>query len=431
MLLSKRILLAVAVIGLAGTPSAYALDLVQTYEQARNSDPVFLAAQAKYRADKHILIQASSTMLPTVSGSANASRYETDASGNYDSNGYVLSVTQPIFNFAIFSGIAQARAEVQRAEAEYGSAQQGLMLRVAETYLGALAAQDNVELAQAERSAIERQLEVATGRLNAGLGTITEVHDAKARFQLAEAVTLEAQNRMEDSLDALRELTGEFSDSLKPLKTDIPTVRPQPEDQSQWVQTAQAQNLTIRARLAAFNALRKRVNVERSGHYPSVGLVGKHSQLDTTPGPGTNDGVTNSVAIELTVPIFQGGLVTSRTEQSKHLREAARQELEASRRSTKRQTRTAYAGVISGIKRVDALKQAVVASDSALKAKNIGFEAGINTNIDVLDAQRDLFKAKRDYAQTRYTYILDLLRLKNAAGQLNENDIKEINGWLQ
>ena len=236
---------------------------------------------------------------------------------------------------------------------------------------------------------------------------------------------------MEDSLDALREIAGEFSDLLQALKADIPTVRPQPEDQSQWVQTALAQNLTIRAQLAAYNALRKKVHVERSGHFPSVGLVGKHSQLDTSPVPGANDGSSNSVAIELTVPIFQGGIVTSRTAQTKHLREAARQKLEASRRSTKRQARTAYAGVISGIERVDALKQAVVASDSALNAKIIGFEAGINTNIDVLDAQRDLFKAKRDYAQTRYTYILDLLRLKNAAGQLNENDLKEINGWLQ
>jgi len=406
-----------------------AIDLVQTYEQAKVSDPTYLAAEAKYGADRQILVQAGGTLLPTINGSAGITRHN-QTSGDYESRGYTLSLTQPVFNFGIFAGVAEARWEVKRAAAEFASAQQELVLRVAERYLGALAAQDNLDLALAERSAIKEQLQAAEGRLRAGLGTITEVHDARARFQLSEAKYLEAENGLQDSLDALAEVTGELTEALKTLKEEVPTIRPQPEDQQQWVDTAQQQNLAIQAKLASYNAVRKQVQVERSGHFPSVDIIGKHQKTETDP-VAVTDGTDNSVGIELNVPIFQGGIVTSRTRQTKSLREAARQELEASRRSTRRQTRSAYAGVISGIKRVEALKQAVVASESALKAKKTGFEAGINTNLDVLDAQRDLFQAKRDYSQTRYTYILDLLRLKNAAGQLNENDLKEVNGWLQ
>ena len=409
--------------------NANALDLVQSYNLAKQADPIFLGATEKYQADKLVLRQADSTILPTISGSADATRSHT-SSGDIDSHGYTLSITQPLLNFGIFAGIGQARAEVRRAEAEYTAAQQDLLLRVSQAYLGALAAQDNVTLAQAERSAISQQLEVAEGRLSAGLGTITEVHDARARFQLAEANALAAQDQLRDSLEALGELTGEDNESLKTLKTEIPTVRPQPENQEQWVDTAEKQNLTILATQAAYDASQKQVKVQRSGHYPSLSLFGRISDNESSPAL-TTDGRNDSVGIQLNVPIFQGGYVSASTSQAAHLREAARQQLEASRRSTKRLTRAAYAGVISGIQRVAALKQAVVAGESALEAKQTGFEAGINTNLDVLNAQRDLYAAKRDYAQTRYTYILDLLRLKQAAGQLNEKDLEEVNGWLQ
>lgn len=415
----------------AQTTPNEAMDLLGAYSLARKSDPVFLAAQATYNANKQILVQAGGSLLPTINGSADSTRYETSGgSGNFDMTGYTLSVKQPVFNAALFSALGQARAVVRQAEAEFGSAQQDLMLRTAERYLGALAARDNVELAEAEYSAISRQLEVANGRLAAGLGTITEVHDARARAQLAEAVRLEANNLLEDSLDALREVTGDFANNLKQLKETVPSVTPEPEDAATWVKTALDKNLEIQARLASFDTAQKQVAVERSGHLPTVDVFGKRTKTESTPAL-TTDGTSNSVGVELTVPIFQGGIVSSRTTQAKFNRDAAWQNLEASRRNIRRQTRTAYSGIISGIQRVDALKQAVVASESALEAKTTGFEAGINTNLDVLDAQRDLFLTKRDYAQARYTYILDLLRLKKAAGQLSENDLKQVNGWLQ
>jgi len=417
---------------LLSSGNALALDLVQSYELARKADPVFLGASEKYQADKLVLRQADSALLPTISGTAGVTRYQTSGpSGDFDAQGYTLTLTQPILNFGVFAGIGQARAEVRRAEAEYSAAQQNLMLRVSQVYLGALAAQDGVELAQAERDAISQQLEVAEGRLSAGLGTITEVHDARARFQFAEASLLDAKNKLSDSLEALSELTGSTSESLKALKSEIPTVRPQPENQEQWVDTAEKQNLSILASQATYDASRKQVQLQRSGHFPSLSLFGRISDTESSPAMPTTDGRNDSVGIQLTVPIFQGGYVNASTSQAAHLREAARQQLEASRRNTRRLTRNAYAGVVTGIERVAALKQSVIAGESALTAKQTGFEAGINTNLDVLNAQRDLFIAKRDYAQTRYTYILDLLRLKQAAGQLNEKDLQEVNGWLQ
>ncbi|MGW8248402.1 MAG: TolC family outer membrane protein [Acidiferrobacterales bacterium] len=413
---------------LLASGNAQALDLVQSYNLAKQADPVFLGASEKYQADKLVLRQADSALLPTISGTADATRYQTPSA--IDSKGYTLSITQPLLNFGVFAGIGQARAEVRRAEAEYSAAQQDLMLRVAQAYLGALAAQDGVELAQAERDAISQQLEVAEGRLSAGLGTITEVHDARARFQFAEASLLDAKNKLSDSLEALSELTGSMSETLKTLKSEIPTVHPQPENQEQWVDTAEKQNLSILASQAAYDASRKQVQIQRSGHFPSLSLFGRISDNESSPTQPA-DGRNDSVGIQLTVPIFQGGYVSASTSQARHLREAARQQLEASRRGTRRLTRNAYAGVVTGIERVAALKQSVIAGESALTAKQTGFEAGINTNLDVLNAQRDLFIAKRDYAQSRYTYILDLLRLKQAAGQLNEKDLQEVNGWLQ
>jgi len=416
---------------LACSGNAFALDLVQSYDLAVKADPVYLGATEKYQAQKLVLRQADSALWPTINGNAGIAHHESAYFGTYDQQTYSLSITQPILNFGVFAGIGQARAEVRQATAEYAAAQQDLMLRVSQSYLGTLAAQDNVELAEAEKNAISQQLEVAEGRLSAGLGTITEVHDARARFQIAEANLLDAQDKLRDSKEGLAELTNVDVDALQPLKNEIPTVRPQPENEQQWVDTAEKQNLSILASQAAFDASSKQVQIRRSGQYPSLAVVGQIAHTDSTPSQAFMDGKNNSIGIQLTVPIFQGGFVSAGTSQAIHQREAARQQLEASRRSTKRLTRSAYAGVISGIQRVDALKQAVVAGQSALTAKQTGFEAGINTNLDVLNAQRDLFAAKRDYAQTRYTYILDLLRLKQAAGQLNVKDLQEINGWLR
>lgn len=439
-----RLSLWMSALTLAPVPSP-AENLIDIFNLARQSDPKFRAAESLYLAGKEKLPQARGALMPTINARAARDRNEaetgTDAfipgrpSGRfeYSSSDYTLSLSQPVYNGVIFSGLKQAKAEVRRAEAEYNAAGQDLILRVAEAYFGVLSAQDSLELAQAEQTAIRRQLETADARLKVGLATITDVHDARARFEIAAAEAIAAENKLRDQHEALREVTGRAIDTLAPVGPAMPLLTPEPADAQQWVDKSVAQNYSLLARREAAESLREETKRLRAGHYPTLDLVGRRNRNDADGGvTGTGLRSDNTVVgLELNVPIFQGGLVSSRTQEAAHRFDAAQQDFEAARRATERAARAAYLGVESGAARVTALTQAVVASESALNAKTESFGAGIGTNLDVLDASRDLFRAKRDLAQARYDYLLNLLRLKQAAGTLSETDLAQINGWLQ
>ncbi|MBI3571310.1 MAG: TolC family protein [Gammaproteobacteria bacterium] len=213
----------------------------------------------------------------------------------------------------------------------------------------------------------------------------------------------------------------------------MPLITPEPADINQWVEKSLAQNYALLAKREAADAAREEIRRQRAGHYPTLDLVGTRTRNDadgSVTGPGIrSDNIV--VGLQLNVPLFQGGLVGSRTEEAAHRYDAAQQEFEATRRATERTARAAYLGVAGGAAKVTALAQAVVAGESALNAKTEGFAAGVNTNIDVLDASRDLYRAKRDLSSARHEYLLNLLRLKQAAGTSGENDLAQINGWLQ
>ena len=429
---------------LCNTVVANSQNLLEIYNLAVKYDPTYRAAEATYLANRQILRQARGAMLPTVDATASKrnidSETKTDSGivsrpsgrADYKSTEYTLTITQPVFNAALFSGLKLAKATVRKAEAEYAAAQQDLIARVAEAYFGVLLARDNLDLAQAESTAIGRQLEVAKGRLEVGLATITDVHDARARYQLAQAQAIEARNTLDDSRQALREIVGIKPAALIKVSEDMPLIKPEPNNIEQWVIKARIQNFTLLAQREAVDIAKQDVRIKRSGHYPSLNIVGTRSRSDSTgsiTGPGVrNDSTT--VALELKIPLFRGTRTHSETKQAIYLYQAAQQQLVATERSTERQARSSFLGVSSGSRRVAALKLAVVASASALDAKQIGFRAGINTNLNVLDAQRDLYRAKRDYSDARYTYILNLLRLKQVSGTLNIEDIRHVNSWL-
>jgi outer membrane protein len=350
----------------------------------------------------------------------------------YSSTEYALSLSQPVYNAAVLSGLSQAKAAVRRAEAEYAAAAQDLIQRVAQAYLEMLLAWDNLEFTRAEKTSIRRQSESAEARLKVGLATITDVHDAKARLENAAAQEIEAENGLQDKREALRELTGRLPESSVRAGVIIPLITPEPVDINRWVETSLAQNYSLLAKRAAADGAREEIRRQRAGHYPTLDLVGTRTRNDadgSVTGPGIRADNT-VVGLQLNVPLFQGGLVGSRTEEAAHRYDAAQQDFEFARRATERAARAAYLGVAGGAAKVTALAQAVVAGESALHAKNEGFAAGIHTNIDVLDANRDLYRAKRDLSSARYDYLLNLLRLKQAAGTLGENDLVEINGWL-
>ena len=426
-------------------PSAQAEDLLEAYQLALTNDPSYRAAEFTYRADKQNLQQARAVLRPTINATADRSRIdvetETDTgivsrpAGDADINRTVfeLTLTQPIYNRALFAGLRQARAEVRRADAQFAAARQDLIIRVAEAYFGLLATLDNVGLAGAEKAANARQLEVAEGRLSVGLATITDVHDARARFQLARAQEIEAINEVRDRRQALREITGRVIKAIATVDRKAPLVDPDPPNLNKWVETALTQDPALIAANETASIAREEVKRQRAGHWPKLDLVGSLSDIDddeSITGPGVETERTE-IGLQLSVPIYQGGLITSLTKEAAHRYNAAQQDLEAQRRLTERTARAAFLGVTSGVTRIEALRQAVIASESALEAKTEGFEAGINTNLDVLDAQRDLFRAKRDLLEASYTYILNLLRLKRAAGIVSKNDLALINRWLR
>jgi outer membrane protein len=426
-------------------PEAYAEDLLAVYNLARANDPKFSAAQSVYMAERERLPQARAGLMPTLSARAARDRNNNEtitdsfiisrpsAQFEYSSSEYSLRLSQPVYNAALFSEFSQAKAEVRRAEAEYASASQDLILRVAQAYIEALLAQDGLEFTRAEKLAIQRQLESAEARLKVGLATITDVHDAKARFEIAAAQETEAENALEDKREALRELTGRSPESLARVGANMPLITPEPADINQWAEKSLTQNYSLLAKRAATESAGEEIKRQRAGHYPTLDLVGTRSRNDadgSITGPGIRADST-VVGLQLNVPLFQGGLVSSRTEAASHRYDAAQQEFEATRRATERGARASYLGVAGGAEKVTALSQAVVAGESALEAKTQGFAAGINTNLDVLDATRDLYRAKRDLSSARYDYLLNMLRLKQAAGTLNENDVSQINGWLQ
>jgi outer membrane protein len=435
-----------ALILIIGSAKLPAQNLVDMYQLAIDRDPVYRAAQANYRANKQTLTQARGALLPTIDATASKNKIDAKRKASlgsvsqpagrakYNRDEYTLTITQPIFNGAIFSGLKQAKAEVRRAEAEYVAAQQDLIARLAEAYFGVLSARDNLELALAERAAIAQQLAGAKGRLSVGLATITDVHDARARHQLAEAQVIEAQNKLADSRQALREITGISPAKLNKIGQNMPLIKPEPNNIKKWIEKANTQNMALMAQREAVVIAKQDVKIRRAGHIPTLNLVGTRNRSNsdgslTVTGSGIES--TNTIiSLELNIPIFRGGRTSSETRQAIHRLEAARQQLTAVERGTERQIRSAFMEVSSGTLRINALKQAVVANESALKAKRLGFRAGIRTNLDVLDAQRNLFRAKRDYSDARYSYILNLLKLKQSTGTLGADDLRKINRWL-
>ncbi|MFQ6022004.1 MAG: TolC family outer membrane protein [Acidiferrobacterales bacterium] len=424
---------------------ARAENVLDVYDLARQNDSRFRTAQATYRADLEKLPQARATLRPTINATAQESRIDLETEtesgiisrpagdADIDRTELDLTITQPLYNGALFAGLRQARAEVRRAEAQLAAARQDLIVRVAEAYIAVLAAMDNLELAGAQKAANQRQLEVVEGRLEVGLATITDVHDARARFEFDRAEEIEALNTLRDARQGLRELTSRLITKIARLKQDAPLIEPDPPDIEKWVETALLQNLTLIASSEGVQIALEEVKRQRAGHLPTLDLVGTHNDIDDSEsitGPGV-EAERTEIGIQLTVPIYQGGAISSLTREAAHRYTASQQDLETQRRATERTARAAFLGVVGGTSRVLALRQAVIAAESALEAKREGFAAGINTNLDVLDAQRDLFIASRNLLRARYDYILSLLRLKESAGTLSEDDLRRFNRWLE
>jgi len=415
-----------------------AADLQQLYEQASQHDPQILAARANRDAGKEAEPLARANLLPNVSASGNLNYTNQDikkslsvtGEDDFSSNSLALNVTQPLFRRDRTVALEQAREQVKQADANYLFAEQDLMVRLAQAYFGVLSAEENLTFAEAEKKAIERQLDQAKERFEVGLVAITDVHEAQARYDQSNANVISARNDVDNTLEVLREIVPDAPSALDDLKEDLPLVGPEPRVIDSWAQTAQENNPQIAS--ARFNTeiARKSIEVQRSGHYPSLDLVGSLTRARSNATTGT-DADTGAIGLQLAVPIYSGGGVTSATRQARFQFEAAQEELDQTRRGVARQVRDAYRGIETSISRVGALNATVRSAMSALEATEAGFEAGTRTLVDVLNSQSALFLARRDFAQARYDYVVNTLRLLQAAGTLSDEDIVRVNGWLQ
>ena len=423
------------------TNAAYAVDLMEIYGHALDSDPQYRQVAATKRAVMEQRPQALAQLLPSLSFSANAftNEQEIDSIFNpidqqgkvtFGSHGYSLDLTQPLFRGDRIIRYLQAGNQIKQAGAELIAAEQDLILRTTTAYFEVLAAYDNLGFAEAEKKSLSRQLDQAKQRFDVGLTAITDVQEAQAGYDRAFAAEIEARNNVDNSTESLREITGAYFSGLATLGETMPLLSPQPEEIETWTGAALEQNLNVLAAQHAVDNARREIKRQQAGHLPTLDMVARHS-LDETGGRfGSYESTTSSVGVQLNVPIFQGGYVNSRVRETHERLNAELERLEQARRNAQRLTRQAYLGVISGISRVNALKQAVVSSETALQATEAGFEVGTRTAVDVVAAERATSQARRDYARARYDYLLDTLRLKQASGSLSAQDLSQVNRWL-
>ncbi len=411
-------------------------DLLSAYELALQSDPEYQAAIAAHQAALEVAPQSRAALLPSIglSGLVSRDRYDPRNHGDtsYATNQtYSVGLRQAIYQRASLLQLEQADSSIAQANARLAAAQQDLLLRVTTRYFLVLGALDNLEFVQADKAAIGRTLEQAQKRFEVGLAAITDTLEAQARYDIAVSDEINAEQLLADAREALRELTGELPLAPEILQPEIPLLKPEPADQDAWVTAATDQNPLLLAAIAATQVAKQEIQVQNSGHYPSLDMTADYSYRDTEFGGFNtlerNDG---AIGVELTVPLYQGGLITSRTRQARYNYSQAQEEQERQRRTTERQARNTYTGVLSGISKVEALQQAVVSNEKAVEAAETGFQVGTRAIVDVLDAQRELLRARRDHARSRYDYLLDTLRLKQAAGILDETDLAQINNWL-
>jgi outer membrane protein len=418
--------------------SAWAENLLQVYDLAMQNDAQIRAARAIRDSALEARPQAQALLRPNVSLSANANLVHRDVksspsgSGSSNSNNrdLALSLSQPLYHRDYGIQVEQADLQAQKAEAEFKAAQQALLVRVSQAYFNVLSAQDSLVFAKAENAAIARQLDQAKQRFEVGLIAITSVHEAQAAFDQSRADLIAAENALDNAKEALHEITKQTVGELSPVIDDLPLNSPVPQSQSEWADAAQQQNLSIESARLGAEIARKKIEVERSGNYPTLDLVGSHS-FDRNSSSSATDADTTTVGLQLSVPLYTGGAVTSKTKQATLDFEAAKENLDGERRSVNRQVRDAFRGVNASISTVKALKASTVSAQSALEATEAGFEVGTRTMVDVLNAQRDLFQARSNYSRVRYDYIMSGLELKRAGGILAKDDLEQVNTWLK
>ena len=432
--------------------SVQAADLLQVYRDALGFDAPFASARAATEAGREKLPQGRAGLLPSIGLSANSTWNQQDMSlrastpipflttnnfnFRFNSTQYGVQLSQPLFRWQNWVQYDQSKLAVAQAEAALIGARQDLILRVAQGYFDQLLAQDSLAFAQAQKKAISEQLAQAKRNFEVGTATIVDTHEAQARFDLTTAQEIAAGNDLEVKRQSLRMLIGKEPDSLKPLRNGVQIRRPTPDDMQKWVDSAEQSNANVQIQSLAAAIAEREVSRARGNHLPTVDLVASYGRSTASNGNNPlfavgNDTTASAIGVQLSMPLFQGGAIASRDRESVALKEKARQDLENTRRNAALAARQAYLGVTSGLAQVKALEAGLTSSQSALDSNKLGYEVGVRINIDVLNAQQQVFSTRRDLARARYDTLMAQLKLKAAAGTLAEEDLQQVNGLLE
>lgn len=415
--------------------AAHAEDLLQTYELARAGDPQFSAAESSRLVTREGSAQARALMLPNLTGDASIGRPIADGDGETTSRDAGLNVRQMVYDHSNFTRLRSANALSEAADFQLDSASDTLVTRTSAAYFNVLVQLETLAAAEAAETALKKQFDFASKRLDVGLAPITDVHEARAQYDSARANTILARNAVEDAYQALRELTGQPVANLKGLPEDFKPSLPETGGADEWVAAAVANNPALKAKEFELKSAEADVGTARAGHYPTLYLNGSYG--DTTSwgrdGAGSSFRVSDGsgqVGLTLSVPIFSGGATQSGVRQALARRDIASDDLESTKRALDRNTRNAYQTLVAGISEVEARRLALVSARAAYDASQVGLEVGTRTVLDVLTNQQNLFRAQLAYAQTKYNFLQNRLLLEQAAGTLDIEDVQEINRLL-
>jgi outer membrane protein len=429
-------------------------NLADIFQLAKQNDAAWASAQAGNTAAQENLVQGKALLLPNVGLSASATQTFSDAefpgrrafvSGvgivtgqenfeNFHTYDYRLSLSQPVYDKQKWVAYKESTIQVSQADVQLSAALQDLILRVAQVYFDMLLAQDTVELNVAQKSAIANQLEQARVSFEVGTATITDVHDAQARYDLIVAQEIASRNALEVKQQAAQQIIGQLPQRIAVLQ-DKPLLKPvDPNGMDQWVGIAEQQNIKLKFQKMAMDIANQEVEKAKAGHYPTLNLVANH---DVTNPDGSifgkasrNDLTTSEIGLQFQVPLYQGGATSSRVRQAIANQQKAQDDLETARRQADFDVRQAYLEATSNLSQVQAYEQALISSQSSLDSTRLGYEVGVRTSVDVLNAQQQYFSAKRDLLRVRYNYLLSKLKLKGASGLLAEADLNETNQLL-
>lgn len=445
--------LALAVLPVAGV---HAEDLLQTYELARTGDAQLAGAEASQRATREGAVQARAALLPQIGGDASYTRSHGDSSGQNVFGGtplppsdsssdttikdYGLSLSQAVFDYSRISQLRSQRALSRASEFQLRSAGDSLVTRTSAAYFSVLVGIETLAAAEAQETALKKQFDFASKRLEVGLAPITDVHEARAQYDSARANTIVTRNALEDAYQALAEITGKPIHNLKGLPADFQPQLPEQGGADAWVANAIANNPALQAQQFQLKSAEANVESARGGHLPTVYLNGSYGDqrssgtstdnLDQSAVDFSNRNKSRSVGLTLRVPIFSGGATQSLVRQALAQRDLVQDQYEQQKRGLERNTRNAYQTLVAGISEIEARRLALVSAQSAYDASQVGLEVGTRTVIDVLINQQNLFNAQREYARSRYNFLQNRLLLEQAAGSLDVTDVQDVNRLL-